>query len=86
MYLGHTRKPVNLHNRYSICDNIGPFGSPITDSQRTAVDPDTKNTFLVIFAPGDYAIDILQMQAQIFADRVISICKGEIQEIYILEN
>jgi len=84
-YFGHNKREVNLHNRYLVADEQGPFGSPITDSTRTAVDLNTKNAILVIFAPQDYDEELLQKQQKLFAERVKDICSGELIESDILK-
>lgn len=84
-YFGHNNREVNLFNRFVIADEAGPFGSPITDSTRTAVDLNTKNAILIIFAPEDYNDDLLQKQMITFAERVKKICGGEITNSFILK-
>lgn len=83
-YLGLNDRTINLHNRYVIADERGPFGSPITDSQRTAVDTNTQRATLGIFAPGDYDTALLNEKAHVFASRVKDICGGEVVSIDIL--
>jgi DNA/RNA-binding domain of Phe-tRNA-synthetase-like protein len=84
-YFGHNNREVSLHNRYLIADTQCPFGSPITDSIRTAVDVNTKNAILIIFAPEDYDDELLQKQMKIFAGRVREICGGEVTNSFILK-
>ena len=84
-YFGHNKREVNLHNRYLIADEKGPFGSPITDSVRTGVDVKTKNVILIIFAPQDFVEEILQKQMGIFAERVIEICGGKLVKSFVLK-
>ncbi|MDO9578693.1 MAG: phenylalanine--tRNA ligase beta subunit-related protein [Candidatus Cloacimonadales bacterium] len=85
-YFGHNNREVNLHNRYLIADEKGPFGSPITDSIRTAVDINTRNAILIIFTPQDFADELLQKQMEIFAERVQEICGGKIVESFVLKS
>jgi len=84
-YLGHNNREVNLHNRFVIADAKGPFGSPVTDSIRTAVDVNTKNAILIIFSPQDYDENMLKKQMLIFAERVKEICGGEKTNSFILK-
>ena len=84
-YFGHNKREVNLHNRYLIADEKGPFGSPITDSVRTGVDENTKNAILIIFAPGNYDDNLLKNQAEVFADRVKEIYSGELIDLFVLK-
>ena len=83
-YFGHNNREVNLSNRFVIADTQGAFGSPITDSTRTAVDLNTKNAILIIFAPEHYNEELIHKQLEIFADRVKEICGGEVTNSFIL--
>jgi len=78
-YPGLNHNNINLAGRYCIADETGPFGSPIPDSERTAVDPVTKNAALVIFSPGEYDKNLLYEKTCLFAGRVQQICGGVIQ-------
>ena len=52
-YLAHNNREMNFENKFVVCDEEGAFGSPLTDSIRTAVTSDTKSLLLIIFAPED---------------------------------
>lgn len=75
---------MNLHNRYCLADEKGAFGSPITDSKRTSITTATTRALLVIYAPEDYDVELLQEKAQTFADRTIEWCRGKILEIAVM--
>lgn len=83
-YLAHNGRIINLSQRYVLADDSGPFGSPITDSVRTAVDLSTTNSLLVIFAPNDIDSELLQQQAAKFSQRVKQYCGGSTDKIEIL--
>ena len=83
-YIGINNLTINLHNRYVISDGIGPFGSPKTDSQRTAVNIQTQRAILLIYAPNDFDAKLLKQQADLFAQRANEICKGKTKDIRIL--
>ena len=83
-YPGLNSRIVNLEGRYVISDEIGSFGSPITDSFRTAVTCKTKTAILTVFASSDYGSALLREKANIFSERVRSVCGGEIKNIDIL--
>jgi DNA/RNA-binding domain of Phe-tRNA-synthetase-like protein len=85
-YIGLNNRTVNLHHRYVISDANGAFGSPITDSLRTAVDEQTKRAVLVIFAPVNYDSQLLRSRADIFAERAIGICGVHSVGVQILGN
>ncbi|GHF16760.1 hypothetical protein GCM10017044_08870 [Kordiimonas sediminis] len=48
-YEGIGRGPINLTGLPILCDDIGPFGSPFSDSLRTAVTPKTTNLLFVLY-------------------------------------
>ncbi|AIE59178.1 B3/4 domain-containing protein [Bacillus methanolicus] len=48
-YTGLNGRKNSLHNLIISADNIGPFGSPFVDSERTAVDIHTKNAIQIIY-------------------------------------
>jgi DNA/RNA-binding domain of Phe-tRNA-synthetase-like protein len=77
-YLALNNQTIHLHERYILADEKGAFGSPMTDSQRTAIDLNTHNATLVIFAPVQYDKILLTKQASIFAQRVNKICGGTV--------
>jgi DNA/RNA-binding domain of Phe-tRNA-synthetase-like protein len=83
-YLAHNGRIINLSQRYVLADKSGPFGSPITDSVRTAVDLNTTNSLLVIFAPHDTDSILLQRQAARFSERVKHYCGGSTDKIEII--
>lgn len=84
-YIGLNNRVINLYNRYVIADEAGPFGSPVTDSQRSCVTLATRSAFLVIFAPSDYDHGLLTHQAEIFAQRTQDICGGILMNMEILK-
>ena len=83
-YLALNNRTISLHNRYVLADENGAFGSPMTDSQRTAVEVTTHTAALVLYAPEDYDLNKLKEQAQLFASRVIEICGGRLIALEIL--
>jgi len=56
-YPGIRKDEVRLHGRPVLCDALGPFGNPTSDSLRTSVDGGTRGLWVVIFAPAAYARD-----------------------------
>jgi len=58
-YEGIGRRVWHLDGRPVLADREGPFGSPISDSTRTMVTPETRSLVVTIFAPAtapDHAI------------------------------
>ncbi|HVN76232.1 MAG TPA: phenylalanine--tRNA ligase beta subunit-related protein [Thermoanaerobaculaceae bacterium] len=45
------RGPYELHGKPLLADSAGPFGTPITDSERVRVGPETTRTWLVAYLP-----------------------------------
>ena len=85
-YLALNNREIHLTGRYVLADETGPFGSPLTDSQRTAVSLNTRNAVLVIFAPREFASRQLREQADIFSRRVIDFCGGKMINLQILND
>ena len=69
-YLAHNGWEMNFENKFVLCDEIGAFGSPLTDSLRTAVTEDTKNILMIIFAPEDYDTLFLKEQVDLMEGRI----------------
>lgn len=85
-YLGLNNQEVHLQDRYALADDRGPFGSPKTDSRRTAVDLKTRDIIAIIYAPADYDPQLLRKQCELYADRIIEYCGGTREGCRILEN
>lgn len=83
-YLALNSRTISLHNRYVLVDGIGAFGSPMTDSQRTAVDLTTRTAALVLYAPEAYDSDKLKGQTKLFAQRVLDLCGGSLISLEVL--
>lgn len=84
IYLGHNDQIMNMEGRFIIADEEGPFGSPISDSQRTAVTTATRNAYLVIFAPVEYGAPKLQEHLTVFAQNALKYGGGRIEEQFLL--
>lgn len=69
-----------------LADEIGPFGSPLTDSRRTAVDLQTRAALLGIWAPQDYDRSLLVEQAHRFAERALQLCGGTLVALNVLSR
>jgi DNA/RNA-binding domain of Phe-tRNA-synthetase-like protein len=53
-YRGIRKDVVHLAGRLTLADAEGPFGNPTSDSLRTAVTDETKELWMVVFAPGGF--------------------------------
>ena len=50
-YRGIRKSVVHVGGRPTLVDDLGPFGNPTADSERTMVTTDTQSVLVVIFAP-----------------------------------
>ena len=83
-YLALNNREMDFENRLVLVDATGPFGSPMTDSKRTAVSVETKNAVLGIWAPASYDKNDLRKNADEFAHRAVEYCHGKRGRIDIL--
>lgn len=71
-YLAHNNRMMSFEDKFVVCDEEGAFGSPLTDSTRTAVTAKTKSLLLIIFAPQEYDSVLLNKQMDILEKRVLT--------------
>lgn len=76
-YYGLNNRVNNLTDRYVLADDQGAFGSPIVDSQRTAISLSTRDTLWVIFAPRDFSPGRLRQCAETALRRIVEYCGGQ---------
>ena len=69
-YIAHNGREMNFENKFVICDEAGAFGSPLTDSVRTAVTETTSRVLMIIFAPKDYDAELLSRQMDLMEGRI----------------
>ena len=70
------RGPFNLANLPVLCDRSGPFGSPTSDSARTMVTADCRETLLVLYGFG--AAEGLDPALVAAAEALQRYCDGEV--------
>lgn len=63
-YEGVGNRHVNVSGRYTVADDLGPFGNPSMDSKRTCITPECRNALVTVFAPPDYGHDRLPWIAE----------------------
>ncbi len=51
------RGPFNLESKPLLEDGDGPFGTPITDSERVKILPDTGEAWLVAYLPSEMGME-----------------------------
>ena len=52
-YPGIRKEFINVAERYCLADQLGPFGNPSADSDRTKITLSTRNALVVAFLPSD---------------------------------
>ena len=67
---------IDLAGRYLLADDDGAFGSPMTDSLRTAVGETTTSAAYLVYAPPDYDAEHLRGHGRTIVDRTIACCGG----------
>jgi len=77
-YLAHNGREMNFADKFVICDQVGAFGSPLTDSIRTAVTENTTKVLMIIFAPEDYDRLLLEEKMDIMEERIKN-CRNLLQ-------
>ncbi len=64
---GIRKAPVNVAGRLCLADAAGAFGSPSSDSARTAITEMTRQGLALLYAPGDYAPERLAAEGAALA-------------------
>ncbi|MBN1481513.1 hypothetical protein EH223_04040 [candidate division KSB1 bacterium] len=83
-YLALNGREIDFAGRFVLVNSFAPFGSPMIDSQRTAVSQQTKNAILGIWAPDSIDPRELQEQAELFGERAVQYCGGVQHDIKII--
>jgi DNA/RNA-binding domain of Phe-tRNA-synthetase-like protein len=76
-YLAIGKEMWPVDGKPVLCDAEGPFGSPIRDSQRSMITPETRSVLTVIFAPAAAAPDSILRAAQSHAQRMSQFASAE---------
>lgn len=78
-YTAIDKKHLDLSGRFLVCDeNDKPIGSPIKDSYSTRVTENTTKAVLLIYAPSDIEDSILAEYQDVFIERALALCKGNL--------
>lgn len=67
---GIRKDQVNVAGRYTLADSAGPFGSPTSDSERTAIRDNSERALAVIYAPSSLERKELEELARFTAEKV----------------
>ncbi len=76
---------INLEGKYTLVDETGPFGSPITDSIRTSVTEETRHTSWFVYAPGDDDAEQIEKLARKMANDTIAVCGGHLASLVVVK-
>jgi DNA/RNA-binding domain of Phe-tRNA-synthetase-like protein len=68
----------SVEGRLTAADDLGPCGSPTSDSQRTMITPDSRRCLMIIYAPARYESARLQEHAAAAAARIARFAGGAI--------
>ena len=64
------RGPLDMEGVLTLADGLGPFGSPLSDSVRTMVRPETTRVLSVLFIPRDLSSHLAEARTQHAAHRL----------------
>lgn len=70
-YEGIGKQTWHLQGRPVLADAAGPFGSPISDSTRTMVTPETRELLAVIYAPASAPDEALRRAVKTLEERLV---------------
>jgi DNA/RNA-binding domain of Phe-tRNA-synthetase-like protein len=85
-YDGIRKGPVHLAGRLGLFDARGPFGTPTSDSARTAIAFDTTRLFAIVMATWTYPPDRLDAHSALLADLFAQYCSARIRQSAILRR
>jgi DNA/RNA-binding domain of Phe-tRNA-synthetase-like protein len=69
-YLAISKEMWPLEGKPVLCDQEGPFGGPIRDSQRTRITAETRNVLTVLFVPAGVSPEAIHRAAARHAERL----------------
>ncbi len=78
-YPGIRKGDVNLAGRLGLFDQVGPFGSPTSDSARTCVSTGTRRILAVIMASADYPRQGMESALEVFGDLFVEHCRAGVE-------
>jgi len=85
-YIAIGGSEMNLEGRYTLVDESGPFGSPITDSTRTCVTEETCNTAWFVYAPSDDDPEQFEHLARQMVEDTIAVCGGQLTSLVVVKG
>lgn len=76
----------SVEGRITVADDLGPCGSPTSDSQRTMITPATTRCLMIIYAPSGYSIAALDSHAALAVSRITRFTGGTIRQARVLRR
>ncbi len=80
-YAGINKGWINVAGRLTLADDLGPFGNPSSDSDRTKITLETTTALFVLFAPANFETPKLQSDVNKAVERVTRYCGGQARRI-----
>ncbi|HET8679597.1 MAG TPA: phenylalanine--tRNA ligase beta subunit-related protein [bacterium] len=74
----------SVEDRLTAADDLGPCGSPTSDSQRTMIRLTTRRCLMIVYAPNGYDRTGLEAHAATAAARITRYAGGEIVDTAVL--
>jgi DNA/RNA-binding domain of Phe-tRNA-synthetase-like protein len=74
----------SVEGRITVADDLGPCGSPTSDSQRTMITAATTRCLMIIYAPSGYSTAALDSHAALAASRITRFAGGAIRQARVL--
>lgn len=74
----------SVDGRITAADDLGPCGSPTSDSQRTMITLTTRRCLMIIYAPSAYPTGDLESHARLAAWRITRFARGAILQAQVL--
>jgi DNA/RNA-binding domain of Phe-tRNA-synthetase-like protein len=75
-YAGIRKDAVNVAGRITVADDMGPFGNPTSDSERTMVTPSATELLVIVYAPIEVGQPQLDRVVAVTAERLATITGG----------
>ncbi len=74
----------SVEGRITAADDVGPCGSPTSDSQRTMITLATRRCLMIIYAPAGYEARAMEAHAALAASRVARFAGGTVVRARVL--
>lgn len=77
-YEGIRKGPVHLGGRLCVADARGAFGSPTSDSARTAIRDATQRVSAIVFGPADLDAGVVRAAGEALGERIVEFAGGTV--------